>query len=181
MLNKKAQVEDSIEIVLSIIGIVIGIIVLTLLAMNYELSIEHAKDALHGGTTIQSFDTQFMGTDLLNTVKLPVDDYTFGELIAYMPGNYQDVQDPSLFEGILWDKWLIDGITCDTELYTEINNYLSPVYGKYWDLTVLYKQEKIFTCHPSDILYGFGPVQTNMTLPTLNPEENVIVRLEVYQ
>ncbi|MSR86290.1 hypothetical protein EXS74_02750 [Candidatus Woesearchaeota archaeon] len=182
MLNKKAQTEDlGIEIPFAIVLTIIGVIALTLVAADYNWSTDRVKGALHGGTTVHAFDAKFMGTDLENTLKLQVGDYTFGELIAYMPRNYQEVQDPSLFEGMLWDKWLIDGLACDQELYTEINHYLSPVYGKYWQIKAYYHDEEIFSCYPADILYGFGPIQTNMILPTLDPQETVFVQLKVYQ
>lgn len=181
MLNKKAQVEDNLEFVLCIIALVIGVVILTLFKADYAWSIEQAKSHLKTGVDIQSFDVQFMGTDLLNTLKLPSGEYTFAELISYMPRNYQEIEDPALFEDIFWDKWFTEGIACDTELYTPINSYLSPVYGKYWEITVFYQEQEIFICHPPDILYGFGPQQTNMTLPTANPNEEVIVRLEVFQ
>src|SRR3989338_6536769 len=70
MLNKKAQVEDNIEFVLCILGLIIGVVVLTLLKADYAWSIDHAKNAWRAGTEIPPFDTQFMGTDLLNTAKM---------------------------------------------------------------------------------------------------------------
>ncbi len=182
MLNKKAQTEDlGIEIPFAIVITIIGVIALSLVSADYNWSLDRAKSSLQSGTTIAPFDAKFLGTDLENTLKLSVENYSFGELIAYMPRNYQEVQDPSLFEGILWDKWLTDGLACDQELYTQINDYLSPIYGKYWQIKAYYKEEEIFSCYPPDILYGLGPQQTNMTLPTLDPQETVLVQLKVYQ
>jgi len=181
MLNKKAQVEDTTEVIISIIGIALGVALLMFAKADYERSIENAKESIQGGTTISAFDVQFMGTDLLNTLKLPIGEYTIGEVIAYIPRNNEEVQDPELFEGILWDKWFIDGVACDAELYTVINEHLSLIYEKYWSLKVVYEGEEIFTCHPSDILFGFGPAQTSMTVPTRDPEKYAQVILEVYQ
>src|SRR3989344_3278714 len=132
MLNKKAQVEDNIEFVLCILGLIICVVVLTLLKADYAWSIDHAKNAWRAGTEIPPFDTQFMGTDLLNTAKIPIGGYTFGELITYMPRNYQGIKDPQ-FETLFWDQWFVDALACDEELYTVLNDYLSPVYEKYLD------------------------------------------------
>lgn len=181
MLKKKGQVEDNLEIILSIIGIIIGVVVITLAKAEYKISVDHAENSIQGGSTIESFDAKFMGTDLLNTLKLQTGDYSFGELITYMPRNYQEVQDPALFEDLFWDVWLTDGLACDTELYTTLDEYLHPVYSKYWRVQVFYKGEEIFKCQPPDILYNQGYRQTNTTLPSLDASEQITVRLEVHQ
>mgnify|MGYP001573337411 FL=1 len=66
MLNKKAQIEDNLEIVLSIIGIIIGVVIITLAKAEYKISVDHAENAIQSGSTIESFDAKFIGTDLLN-------------------------------------------------------------------------------------------------------------------
>ena len=178
MLNKKAQIEDNLEIVLSIIGIIIGVVIITLAKAEYKISVDHAENAIQSGSTIESFDAKFIGTDLLNILKLETGDYTFGELIAYMPRNYQEVQDPALFEDLFWDVWLVNGLGCDTELYKQLDENLRPIYGANWALEVVYKDEQIFTCPYSYLLYP-GYSETNMFLPSLDPNEELLVSLNV--
>jgi len=178
MLSKKAQVEDNLEIVLSIIGIIIGVVIITLAKAEYSISVDHAENAIQGASTIGSFDAKFIGTDLLNILKLQTGDYTFGELIAYMPRNYQEVQDPALFEELFWDIWLVDGLACDTELYNTLEEYLRPVYGRNWALDVFYKEKPIFSCPYAYVLFA-DYRETNMTLPSLDPNEELFVSLKV--
>lgn len=178
MLSKKAQLEDNIEILLSVLGVIIGVVVLTILKAEYGASVNNAKAGLQAGDV----EGTFIATDLHNLLKMPIDSYTFGEIIAYMPRNYQDAQDPSLFEGILWDRWLVDGLSCNTELYQKINGHLNPVYGKYWKVKVFYQDKEIFSCFPPELTYEYGgPKTATMILPTLNFEEEVRVLLEVYR
>lgn len=178
MLSKKAQIEDNLEIVLSIIGIIIGVVIITLAKAEYSISLDHAENAIQSGSTIESFDAKFIGTDLLNLLKLKTGEYSFGELITYMPRNYQEVQDPALFEEQFWDVWLVDGLACENELYSQLNENLKPIYGTNWALEVFYQENKIFSCPYSYVLYP-GYTETNMSLPSLDPSEELFVSLKV--
>lgn len=182
MLNKKAQVEDNLEIVISMIGIIVGIVIISLAQADYKYNLEKGKEAVSiESSGAYAYDTKFLAMDLLNTLKLPIGDYTVGELMAYMPRNSEKVQDPELFEGILWDKWLVNGIACNTELYHVIDDYLRPVYGRYWSISVYQGEKNIFTCQSRDLLYGAGSQIAEMNLPSLDPQQDLKVSLEVYQ
>ncbi|MDP3728859.1 MAG: hypothetical protein Q8R18_05420 [bacterium] len=177
MLNKKAQVEDNLEFVLSIIIIIIGVVALTIAKADYNSSVDEAKNALHG-------ETELIGTDLLNLLKLPVsEEYTFGELIAHLPTNYPIIQEESL-RPIIKEGIISSEMTCSTELLNIIHNYLEPVYGDDWFITVInIKNENIFRCTPryTAQLPGEDKYYWQVYLPTVNPEEQVLVILEVFQ
>jgi len=180
MLNKKGQTEDNIEMVLCIIGIVIGVVVLTIAKADFESSAAGVKQSVVlERNEIQSVDTQLMGTDLLNVLRLQVSqEYTFGELVAHLPENYPEVQDTSL-------AGLVQGpgeMTCTTELYNELNNYLEPVYGDDWFITVISSSEvTIFHCTPKYAVLPGSEYFWQAYLPTTNPDEQVLVILQVFQ
>ena len=98
MLNKKGQTEDNIELVVAVIAVIGGFVLLSLFNTGYQLSIDNAKDSLlYYRTDINSFDAEFIGTDLINMMKYNLDeDFTFGELMADLDQSYVGSIEPDL-------------------------------------------------------------------------------------
>ncbi|MBS3170960.1 hypothetical protein J4223_04235 [Candidatus Woesearchaeota archaeon] len=182
MLNKKGQSEDVFEYILVSIAIVVGIIVLTM-GHNYkEFSVDNAMQTISADSSdIQSFDMSFLGTDLKNILDLQVsDEYTFAELISRMPDNYPDINDKSLFEGLLDQALISNRLSCDEQLFNILNEKLDQVYSDNWIIFVYSDDEMIFFC--SSILFDYSKVSSaKITLPSINPNNNVDVVLEVYE
>jgi len=175
MLNKKAQSEDVFEYILLVsIGIVVGIVILTMGHNHQEFSVQSAMQTISADSTdIQSFDMTFLGTDLKNILDLPVsEDYTFAELISRMP--YEDNSN-------LLDQSLINDVySCNDELFNILNEQLDPVYSDNWMIQVYSGDEIIFFCTPITFDYSTSS-SAKMTLPSTNPNNNLDVILEVYE
>ena len=172
MLNKKAQLEDNLEYGIAFLIIIVGVIALTLLQADYEWSTDKAKMSLRGETSIGSFDTSFMGTDLLNILKLPLEEQSLGEVLATVqetPSN-AFIQDAGIW-------------SCGPELYTSMHAFLVPIYGENWYITLEDEEQNIvFACTGiATISYQFlaGETNTSMFIPSQNPEEEFRVELGV--
>ena len=176
MLNKKAQVDDNTEIIVCILGILMGVIILFVLEDISKFNINSAKELVQGDTDIQTYDAKLMGTDLLNIAKLPLNDkYTFSDLIATMPDNYPIIQDSTYLKSYLSDR-----LGCNDELYNQLNEFLTPIYGENWIIYVYDKDEMIFFCSPITFDYAKNTAAT-LTLPSSTPGKNLLLSLEVYQ
>lgn len=177
MLNKKAQSEDTFEYILVSIAIVIGIIVLTLGHNFKEFSVDQAMQNLNPDVTdIQSYDSKFIPTDLKNILSLQVsDDYTFAELISHMPENYPNIQDQTLLKSTINNR-----LGCNEQLFNALNAQLSPVYSDKWVILVYSEGNYIFICPNNIFLRDYFDVGiANLTLPSLDPNENLDVVLNI--
>lgn len=179
MLNKKGQTEDAIEVCITLVLIVIGIIAISILHADYTFSLKNAKSVLFAdGETVTAYDTTFIGLDLLNTLRLPVTkETTIGELLVSLPQNYPDIQDP-LDTGLIV-QYPNNRLGCGDTFFASLSAYLTPVYGEQWFLSVFEGDEMIFFCTP--IVAEYAKVRSaNMTLPSVSTDEKTRVVLEVY-
>lgn len=182
MLNKRGQAEDGIETVVAIIGIIIGIVFLYVAQSAYTFSIDSAKDTLSFETSeINSIDSKFIEIDLLNLMKLPINDkYTFGEIISQLPENYPEITNPDFSNGILveTDYGTDSVLVCDTDMYNKLKEYFSPIYGDQIPVisVVDNSYRSIFLC---PLLYYDALASGNMTLPSSDPDNSLYVIMEV--
>ena len=175
MLNKKAQVEDNLEIILSIILLIIGVVALTLVSADYKLSTDRAKAALQGQTTLATYDAEFMGTDLINILKMPANEsISYGELFAQFPEFPYDIPEE------YYNTWFSKTNLCSQDVFNKLDAVLTPIYGEYWRIHEEYQAATIYDCYRTEPYLSIR-AQTNMTIPTTTPGQNAFVSLEVYQ
>ncbi len=174
MLNKRAQVEDNLEYVLAIILTVIGVVALTLLIADFTISVDNAKTNLASSTTVKAYETQFLGTDLLNLMKAPANaSLTYGEFFATLPEFYTKEVSPEEYA-----QWFSKINLCSVEVYENLNGILSPVYGDYWSVKVTIDESTLYECYNSPSYFS-DSFSTNMTLPSTIPGKDIHVFLEV--
>ena len=184
MLNKKGQTEDNIEMVVATIAVILAFVLLSLFNTSYQLSIDNTINNLfYDRTDINSFDAEFIGTDLINVMKYPLDEgYTFGELMANLQKSYDGPIETEYEERI---KRTIVGyvtgrLTCTEKLQEEIQTYLGPTYNNGWAITVYNAEGSIlFSCAPFYVDWS-TPYGSNMTIPTIDTEQDNIILLEGY-
>lgn len=175
MLNKKAQTEDNIEFVIAIIGIVIGVVALTLVSAQYTLSTSHAKGELQGTTTMGTYDAQFMGTDLLNLLQTPANDsMSFGEFFAKLP---QIASTQSSEEE--YTLWFSKINLCNEDIFKRLDSEVKPVYGYYWRIHADYQGTTLYDCYRTEPSFSLAAT-SNITLPTTLPGKTIFISMEVY-
>ena len=172
MLSKKGQVDDNIEYVLAGIGLIIAVVALTLVNADFQYSLDNAKVSLQKETNIHAYETQFMGTDLLNIMRIPLGEQSLGEALAYIEKTPAEafVQDLGIW-------------ACGTDLYSSLHTILQPVYGENWYLTMENEEHQlIFACiGVATMSYQFveGETNTSMIIPSINIEKEYILELGV--
>jgi hypothetical protein len=177
MLNKKAQVEDTVEIIVVVILLIIGVTFLYFIKAGHAISLESAKESFFTSENrIQSVDARFMGTDLTNTLKLDItDDKTVGEIIALTVGG--DVQS-LLDQGYLDETMFTDRLFCDDKMKDIMIDFLSPVYGDEWFIKVYDGDDMVFICYDAGLQWG-DVVDAEITLPSADPSTTLLVQMEV--
>jgi len=160
MLNKKGQAEDNVEMIAVPILLVLGFVLITLFNSAYFLSIDQVKSSLTFDGEVHAFDAQFMGTDLINLMKLPVNERTLGEMLSDLPKTGES--------------------RCDQELRDSINTYLLNSYGTKWLITVHQDGSQIFDCAGFEVAL-ITPFNTNLTIPSNDPSTTLLVRLEAFE
>jgi len=185
MLTKKGQMDDSMEMVIAGAALVLGFVFIGIFSVGHQINLQDARSEIYSYTTdVQVFDAKFMGTDLLNLLRLSVEeDLTFGELSAHFPSTYVREIDSShtgLLQRTLTGT-VTGSFTCTTKLQAEIHGYLEPTYGNSW--RVVGEAEdgtRLFSCGPAFTTLGLL-FDANMTIPGTDPNVNVVVKLEVYR
>jgi len=177
MLNKKAQVEDTVEIIIVVILLIIGVALLYFIKAGHAISLDMAKESMFTSENrIQSVDARFMGTDLTNTLKLEItDDKTVGEIIALtVNGDVQEL----LAQGYLDETMFTDRLFCDDKMKDKMIEYLEPVFGDEWFIKVYDDDDMVFICYDAGLQWG-DVVNAEMTLPSTDPSTTVRVEMEV--
>lgn len=174
MLNRKGQVEDAIEVSLALIGMVIGIVILTILSSASGADISKAQINLLN-TNDNPYDANFMATDLQNALQLQL---TNGQSLGEMLAQVQEAELPYDVEADRGNR------ICNEELFTELNIYLSPLYKTNWVLYVYPKGTTVvplFSCNFQDTKTNLNREQsTIIIIPSTDPEKDLEVHLEVY-
>tara|TARA_Y100000310_G_C20680119_1_gene815428 strand:- start:2558 stop:3109 length:552 start_codon:yes stop_codon:yes gene_type:complete len=181
MLNKKAQTEDTTEIIVAVILLIIGVAIMYFLTFAHGVSLMDVKDmVVTPKDKILSVDSKSMGTDLTNTLRLPItEEYTFGEILAMVPENHPDVKDSWLVDEKYFDQTLFtDRLFCDQTLKNKLIAYLNPVYDDEWFIKVYEGEDLIFVCYDAGIQWG-EEVKANITIPTTDPSQTLLVDMEV--
>lgn len=181
MLNRKAQTEDTTEIIVAVVLLIVGVAIMYFLSIGHGMTLEGAKDFVFTPEDkILSVDAKFMGTDLTNTLRLPItEDYTFGEILAMVPENHPQVKDQWLIDQKYWDQTMFtDRLFCDETLKNKLITYLNPSYGDEWFIKVYEGEDIIFVCYDAGIQWG-DQVLANITLPTTDPSQTILVEMEV--
>jgi hypothetical protein len=174
MLNKKGQVGDAAEIFVAIIGILVGLYLISSLNAGYQFTIDNAKSqATFYGTDNQVYDASFIGTDLVNVLKYSFDEYTFGELLVYSASEQKDELSYQYFY-----RDIFGGQNCEGEVIDELHSYLS-MYDKKWMIWLEDAQgNEIVRCP----LYSkpFNSYGAEMQIPSVDGEL-LTVHMEVWQ
>ncbi|MBT5029951.1 hypothetical protein HON03_01655 [archaeon] len=170
MLKKKgfAMMDDWTEFGTSLV--LIAVIVLILIAFNVisKFSIGAILDTvLPNNDEISAYDTEFLETDLINVLKVQVnEDYTFGEILSYMDRNHPDPQDDFLFKDFL-SLAFTKSLNCDDNLKSKLSENLEPISG-FWEIYLLNENnEYVFFCSGIDTLEATVYAFTAATNPYL--------------
>tara|TARA_Y100000310_G_C20668099_1_gene808738 strand:+ start:133 stop:684 length:552 start_codon:yes stop_codon:yes gene_type:complete len=183
MLNKKGFALPSHWMLfgVALILMVAGLIFISYVdsAYSYKVSLEKS-DLLLNDQDIEAIDTQFMDLDLINILKLEVEDYTLGEILSYTDQNYPTITNEELFNGLLIQHFS-DRLSCDETLYNAIDDQLRPVFNDDWYLSIYdLDNEMIFFCTAIPLFDNY-PVSTEILIPSQDPERELRVVLEVYE
>ncbi len=177
MLNKKAQVEDTVEIIVVVILLIIGVALLYFIKTGHAIGLDLAKDSIFTSENrIQSVDSKSMATDLTNTLKLDItDDKTVGEILALtVGGDYQSL----ISEGYLDQTMFTDRLFCDEKMKDIMIDFLSPVYDDEWFIKVYDDDDMVFICYDAGLQWG-DVVNAEITLPSADPSTTLLVEMEV--
>ena len=183
MLKKKgfAMFDDWTEFGTSLV--LFAVIILILMAFNYvsQSNVDTIIDAvLPNNDEVNAIDAEFLDTDLINLMKLQIDnDYTLGEILSYTGRNYPSPQDAFLFNGFLESEFS-DRLSCDDILIAYFENYLDPISSD-WYLSVYNEEDKmIFFCTPI-IIDIDNPYSAELYIPEVDGNKKLKVVLEVYE
>ena len=182
MLNKKGELDNLVDYLVGAVFLIIGLIIIAQFTFATSVDIsERVEHFFISETELLSFETNFMGTDLINILRLEVnEEYTFGEILSYIPRNYPDKQDDFLFEGLLTQHFS-DRMSCDEELFNLLDEKLSPVYGEKWFISVKDgEDELVFFCTPIIAELVSWPDYAELTIPLQDSDKTALVRLEVH-
>ena len=177
MLNKKAQVEDTVEIIVVVILLIIGVALLYFIKTGHALALDSVTESIFtSDNRIQSVDANSMATDLTNTLKLDItDDKTVGEIIALTANG--DVQS-LISEGYLDETMFTDRLFCDDKMKDIMIEFLSPVYDDEWFIKVYDGDDMVFICYDAGLQWGEA-VNAEITLPSVDPSTTLLVEMEV--
>lgn len=179
MLTQKGQVPEAVEIIGASIIIAIGVMVLLFANAEYQYSLENAKEKyLLAKSPVEVLDVQFMGTDLLNTLRLQVtEDQTLGELFAALPQQSSSLKE----QGLIMDQVSLAALyECRESLQTTLQNFLGKTYGNKWAVTLIDQENPLFMCTALGAIPTRPLSETYMAIPSLDPEKDLTVLLEVY-
>jgi hypothetical protein len=182
MLNKRGELDNFVDYFIGVVFLVIGLIIIAQVTFSSSIDItERVEHFFYSETELLSFETKFIGTDLINILKLEVDEeYTFGEMLSYIPRNYPDQQDSFLFDGLLTQHFS-DRMSCDEGLYDLLDENLSPVYGEKWLITLKDEDDElVFFCTPITFELISWPDYGEFTIPLQDTSKTAVVRLEVH-
>ncbi|HLC22524.1 MAG TPA: hypothetical protein VJJ79_02015 [Candidatus Nanoarchaeia archaeon] len=179
MLTRKGQVPEAVEIIGASIIIIIGVIVLLFANAEYQHSLENAKEKyLPAKSLVEVLDVQFMGTDILNTMRLQItEEKTLGELFTALPEESSSLKE----QGLIMDQVSLAALyECRESLQTTLQNFLGKTYGNKWAVTLMDQENIIFMCMAPGAIPTRPLSETYMTVPSLDPEKDLTVLLEAY-
>ena len=182
MLNKRGELDNLVDYAIGGFFLLIGLIIIALVTFQTNIDItEKVEHFFYSETDLLSFETNFIGTDLLNVLRLEVnEEYTFGELLSYAPRNYPDKEDDFLFEGLLTQHFS-NRMSCDEELYNLLDEKLSPVYGERWFISLTDEDDElIFFCTPIIVELISWPAYGEVTILLQDTNKVATVKLEVH-
>ncbi len=183
MLKKKgfAMFDDWTEFGTALV--ILAVIIVILIAFNFvsKFSVGNIMDSiLPNNNEVNAMDAEFLDTDLINLMKLQIDDdYTLGEILSYTGRNYPSPQDGFLFNGFLKSEFS-DRLSCDDVLVAYLETYLDPISSD-WYISVYNEEDKmIFFCTPI-IIDIDNPYSAELNIPEVDGNKKLKVVLEVYE
>ena len=179
MLTRKGQAPEGLEYVGAAILVALGIAIIFFADVQYQYSIEKAKELfLPEKSDVEALDVHFIGTDLLNTLKVKItEEKTLGEILASLPEQSSSFKE----QGVIIDAVSVAAqFECTKTMQTTLDDFLEPVYGQKWGLTVLDGTTILFACTAPNALVQNPLYETQMTIPTISSEKDLAVVLEVY-
>jgi hypothetical protein len=127
MLNKRGIVHDNLELVIAGIALVGVLIFLTVVNTAYSSSVFNERATISvEGTAGDLVDTKYLGTDLVNIMRLDFDEYTFGELLSYINFEAKDGITSTYFY-----RDVFGGQNCNEETIAKLNTFLQMYEGRW--------------------------------------------------
>ncbi len=190
---KKGQVQDNLEMVIAFIIILIGVFLLYYGNLSHELSLEDSTSPMViEKSDLEAMDVNFMSMDLLNLLRLEIDEYTVGEILASLPpeptdeyyaNDFAPDTDNPLTNYAYKEAGSI-AFHCHDSFYESLNEVLGKVYGDSWVLIRgEYFKASTFICSSPGATTGFGNsaiASSTIMIPSKDPGLFYSVTLEVW-